>query len=120
MDLVRQAIADLPNVEVEPYSGLTVDFVKKVGADTIVRGLRVVGDFEREFAMALMNKELSPDCEIVWEYISPFYGPFVVYGQANLIYRAYRYGHEYEGLIGKNLDPDKFKWLNGIYGPDAT
>lgn len=64
--------------------------------------------------------EVTPDCEIVWEYISPFYGPFVVYGQANLIYRAYRYGHEHEGLIGKNLDPDKFEWLNGIYGPDAT
>jgi len=64
--------------------------------------------------------EVTPDCEMVWEYVSPFYGPFLVYGQANLIYRAYRYGHEHEGLIGKNLDPDKFKWLNGIYGSDAT
>ncbi len=65
VNLVRQAITDLPNVEVEPFSGLTVDFAKKVGARAIVRGLRVGADFEHEFEMALMNKKLSPDCEVV-------------------------------------------------------
>ncbi len=65
VDLAGQAIADLPNVEVESFSGLIVDFARKVGAQTIVRGLRVGGDFEREFEMALMNKKLSPDCELV-------------------------------------------------------
>lgn len=65
LDLVRQAVADLPNVEVESFSGLTVDFARKVGAQTIVRGLRIGADFEREFEMALMNKNLFPDCELV-------------------------------------------------------
>ena len=65
VDLVRQSIADLPNVDVESFSGLTVDFAKKVGARAIVRGLRIGADFEREFEMALMNKNLSPDCELV-------------------------------------------------------
>ena len=65
IDLVRQSIADLPNVEVESFTGLTVDFASKVGAQTIVRGLRVGADFEREFEMALMNKKLAPDCELV-------------------------------------------------------
>jgi pantetheine-phosphate adenylyltransferase len=65
VDLVRQAIADFPNIEVEPYTGLTVDFARKLGAQTIVRGLRVGADFEREFDMALMNKKLAPDCELV-------------------------------------------------------
>lgn len=65
LDLVRQAIVDLPNVEVEAFSSLTVDFAKKVGAQAMVRGLRVGADFEREFEMALMNKKLSPDCELV-------------------------------------------------------
>ena len=64
-ELVRQATPDLPNVEVECFTGLIVDFVKKMGAQTIVRGLRVGADFEREFEMALMNKKLSPDCELV-------------------------------------------------------
>jgi pantetheine-phosphate adenylyltransferase len=65
VDLAKQATADLPNVEVQPYVGLTVDFAKQVGAKAIVRGLRIGGDFEREFEMALMNKKLYPDCEVV-------------------------------------------------------
>ncbi len=65
VDLVRQSIAGLPNLEVESFNGLTVDFAKGVGARAIVRGLRVGADFEREFEMALMNKKLSPDCEVV-------------------------------------------------------
>ena len=65
VDLVRQAIVGSPNIEVKPYTGLTVDFARKVGAQTIVRGLRVGADFEREFDMALMNKKLAPDCELL-------------------------------------------------------
>ena len=65
VDLVRQAIADLPNVDVESFSGLTVDFAKKVKAQTVVRGLRIGADFEREFEMALMNKKLFPELELV-------------------------------------------------------
>ncbi|MDP3879779.1 MAG: pantetheine-phosphate adenylyltransferase [Dehalococcoidales bacterium] len=65
VDLARQAIAGLSNVEVEPFSGLTVDFARQIGAKTLVRGLRVGADFEREFEMALMNKKLAPDCELV-------------------------------------------------------
>ncbi len=65
VDLVRQSIADLPNVEVESFTSLTVDFAKRVGAQTIVRGLRLAADFERELEMAMMNKKLSPDCELV-------------------------------------------------------
>jgi pantetheine-phosphate adenylyltransferase len=65
VDLTRKAVAHLPNVEVVPFSNLTVDYAKEIGAQTIVRGLRVVGDFEREFAMALMNENLSPDVELV-------------------------------------------------------
>ncbi|MFC1941086.1 pantetheine-phosphate adenylyltransferase [Chloroflexota bacterium] len=65
LELARQAVADLPNVEVKSFSGLTVDFAKAEGAQTMVRGLRIGADFEREFEMALMNKKLSPDCELV-------------------------------------------------------
>ena len=65
VELVRQAIADLPNVEVEPFSGLAVDFAKKVGAQVMVRGLRMSADFEREFDMAMMNKKLYPEIEVV-------------------------------------------------------
>ena len=65
VNLVRQAVANLPNVDVESFSGLAVDFARKVKAQALVRGLRVGADFEREFEMALMNKELFPELELV-------------------------------------------------------
>ena len=65
VELVRQTIVDLPNVEVESFTGLTVDFGKKVKAVAMVRGLRMTGDFEREFNMAMMNKKLYPKLELV-------------------------------------------------------
>ena len=65
VEMVEQAIADLPNVTVESFSGLTVEFAGKAGAQTIVRGLRMSADFEREFDLAMMNKKLSPKLELV-------------------------------------------------------
>jgi pantetheine-phosphate adenylyltransferase len=65
VELVRQAITGLPNVEVEAFSDLTVDFAKRVGVKVMVRGLRMSADFEREFEMALMNKKLAPELELV-------------------------------------------------------
>jgi pantetheine-phosphate adenylyltransferase len=65
VELVRQAIVNLPNVEVKSFAGLTVDFARKVKAQTMVRGLRMGADFEREFDLAMMNKKLYPDCELV-------------------------------------------------------
>jgi len=64
-DLMRKAVANLPNVRVESYSGLTVIFAQRMNAKVIVRGLRMSSDFEREFEMALMNKKLAPDIELV-------------------------------------------------------
>jgi pantetheine-phosphate adenylyltransferase len=63
--LARQALADLPNVQVVPYSGLTVEFARQVKAQTIVRGLRVAYDFELEYRMALTNRQLAPEIEFV-------------------------------------------------------
>jgi pantetheine-phosphate adenylyltransferase len=62
---VKKAVAKLPNVKVVPYNGLTVDFARLMKAKVIVRGLRMSSDFEREFEMALMNKKLGPDIELV-------------------------------------------------------
>ncbi len=65
VDLLRRAVDGLPNVEVTAFSGMTVDFASTVGAKTLVRGLRMSADFEREFEMAQMNKNLRPDLELV-------------------------------------------------------
>ncbi len=65
VDLLRRAVDGLLNVEVTAFSGMTVDFASSVGAKTLVRGLRMSADFEREFEMAQMNKNLRPDLELV-------------------------------------------------------
>jgi len=65
LELVRRAIVNLPNVKAESFTGLTVDFAIKMGAQAMVRGLRMGADFEREFDLAMMNKKLSPELEVV-------------------------------------------------------
>lgn len=64
--LIRESLADLPQVEVTSFRGLLVDFAHERGAVAIVRGLRAVTDFEYEFQMALMNRTLRADVETVF------------------------------------------------------
>jgi pantetheine-phosphate adenylyltransferase len=63
--MLERALAHVPNISVVTYNSLTVDFARQVGAQAIVRGLRVISDFELEFQMALTNKKLAPDVEFV-------------------------------------------------------
>ena len=63
--MFAEAVAHLPNVSVESYSGLTVNVARAIGADVIVRGLRITSDFEYESEMALMNRRMAEDIETV-------------------------------------------------------
>lgn len=65
LQLAEQALRDVPNIEIARYGGLTVEYARQAGAQVIVRGLRVVSDFELEWHMALTNKQLAPDVEVV-------------------------------------------------------
>ena len=65
VSLARRALAHLANVEVKSYAGLTVAFARQENAKVMVRGLRMSADFEKEFEMAMMNKKLAPDLELV-------------------------------------------------------
>ena len=65
VDLVREAVAGSPNIEATSFSELTVNFAERVGAQVMVRGLRMGADFEREFDLAMMNKKLSPNIELI-------------------------------------------------------
>jgi len=64
--MIREAVGPDPRVEVTAFHGLTVDFARKTGATILVRGLRVISDFEYEFQMALMNRRLAPELETVF------------------------------------------------------
>lgn len=65
VEMMTKALAHVPNITVCSYGGLTVDFVRSIGARVIVRGLRVVKDFELEYQMALTNRRLAPDIDTV-------------------------------------------------------
>ena len=67
IELARQAFADAPaaSIRVDSFTGLTVEYARAKGAETIVRGLRAVSDFEYEFKLAHMNDHLAPEIEVV-------------------------------------------------------
>ena len=66
IDILKEVTADLPNVEVEAFSGLLMDYCREKDATAVIRGLRAVSDFEYEMQMALMNKKLNPNVETVF------------------------------------------------------
>lgn len=66
VSLAKEVLADLPNIEITGYNGLTVDFADKVGAKVVVRGLRAVADFEFEFQLATMSRHLNTHVDYVF------------------------------------------------------
>lgn len=63
--LLKQAVVDLPGIEVSTYSILTVHYARQIGAEVIIRGLRDVSDFQHEFQMAQFNQAIDSDIEVV-------------------------------------------------------
>jgi len=65
VDLATRAVAHIANIEVKSYTGITVDFARQIKAQVMVRGLRMSADYEREFEMAMLNRKLYPELELV-------------------------------------------------------
>ena len=65
LEMLRSHTRDFSNVEVAHFRGLTVDFARKVGAVAIIRGLRVISDFEYELSMAINNEKMNPNVDTV-------------------------------------------------------
>jgi pantetheine-phosphate adenylyltransferase len=72
-DFIQEATADLPNVEVQIFSTLLVEFARDNGAKAILKGLRAISDFEYEFEMAQLNRKLDPGIESMYMISSPHY-----------------------------------------------
>jgi pantetheine-phosphate adenylyltransferase len=98
-ELVRKSVTNLPNVEVGVFSGLTVAFAKEMNAQTIVRGLRMSADFEREFDLAMMNKKLAPDTELIC-LMSDLKYQFL---SSSLLKEAARLGGDITNLVPKHV-----------------
>jgi pantetheine-phosphate adenylyltransferase len=95
LDMLRVAIGAEPRITVQTFEGLLADFAKRAGAAVVVRGLRAVSDFEYEFQMALMNRQLHPSLETV------FLVPAVdlTYLSSSLVREVARYGGDVSGLV---------------------
>jgi pantetheine-phosphate adenylyltransferase len=72
-DFIREATAKLPNVEVQVFATLLVEFARENNATAIVKGLRAISDFEYEFEMAQLNRKLDPGIESIYVIASPHY-----------------------------------------------
>lgn len=99
VELATEAVAHLPNVEVKSYTGITVEFAREIGAQVMVRGLRMIGDFEWEFEMAMMNRMLYPDLEVVCFMASQQY-QFI---SASLIKEVAGLGGDIDSLVPPNV-----------------
>ncbi|MDD5287846.1 MAG: pantetheine-phosphate adenylyltransferase [Dehalococcoidales bacterium] len=97
--LVKKSVKDYPNIEVQPFTGMVVAFARKTGAQTMVRGLRMSTDFEREFEMALMNKKLDHELELVCLMTSLQY-QFV---SSSLLKEVTALGGDIESLVPKHV-----------------
>lgn len=97
--LVREAVREWDNVEVDTFDGLLVDYAKRVGASLVLRGLRAVSDFEYELQMAMMNRRLAPDIETVFLMPSEAYS----YVSSRLVREVARLGGEVKGLVPDNV-----------------
>ena len=99
VEMAQQAVTHLPNVEVQPFSGLAVKFAKRVKAQAMVRGLRVSADFEREFDMAMMNRRLNPELELVCLMAKPEYQ----FLSSSLLKEVARLGGSIDDLVPKHV-----------------
>jgi pantetheine-phosphate adenylyltransferase len=93
--LMKKALKHIPNAKVVSYNGLTVEFARQMKAKVIVRGLRMSSDFEKEFEMALMNKKLASDVEVVC-FMTKLEFEFV---SSSLLKEAARLGGHIDDLV---------------------
>jgi pantetheine-phosphate adenylyltransferase len=107
VDMFRQAVEEIPNVEVEMFDELMVDFARRKGAVAIVRGIRAVTDFENEFDMALMNRKMAPHLESVYLMTNQDY----LYVSASRIREVARLGYDVSDLV----PPHVFKALQAKF-----
>jgi len=96
--LIKQAVPD-KRVDVQSFEGLLAEFAKKVGASVIIRGLRAVSDFEYEFQMALMNRNLASKIETV--FLVPAFD--LTFVSSSLVREVARFGGDVSQLVDRTV-----------------
>ena len=101
IELLKTATADYSNVEVCSFSGLLVDFLRKIDVKVVIKGIRAVSDFEYEFQMALTNKALYPELETLFMHSSQEY----MFLSSSVVREVAKYGGSLTGLVPEELIP---------------
>lgn len=98
--LARAVTSELPNVSVQPFSVLLVDFARSIGATAVVKGLRATTDFEYEFQMAMLNYQLESELETLFVMSSPAY----MYVSSSIVKEVASLGGEVSGLVPQQVE----------------
>jgi pantetheine-phosphate adenylyltransferase len=107
VDLIKEVTKDIPNIEADSYSGLLVDYARKVGATANIRGLRAVSDFEYEMQITSMNRLLNQDLETFFIMTRNQYS----FLSSSIVKEVARYGADVSELVPKVVETalkDKF------------
>ena len=112
VEMTRAVFASMPNVEVDTFDGLLVDYVERRKAQVIVRGLRAVSDFEYEFQMALMNRRLNGKIETVFMMPAEQYS----YISSRLIKEVFSLGGRVQGLVPELVEERLREKVSGVRG----
>ena len=99
VSMVKDSIRPLKNVIVDDFNGLVVDYVRSKGSQVMIRGLRMISDFESEFQMALTNRKLSEDIETIFMMPSESYS----YISSKLMKEAAKLGADVKNFIPKKV-----------------
>ncbi len=108
VDMARKIFADQPQVLVEPFSGLLVDYVERRGCRVILRGLRAVSDFEYEFQMALMNRKMKRHIQTVF-MMTDYQWLFI---SSTIVKAAAQLGGDIKGVVPEEV----YRRLREKYG----
>jgi pantetheine-phosphate adenylyltransferase len=95
IEILKHSMQDFKNVEVDSFSGLTVDYAASRNAQAVLRGLRALSDFEYEFQLALMNRRLNRDIQTVFLMT----GMRWIYTSSSIIKEAAYFGGDIEGMV---------------------
>lgn len=110
--LLQRVTTKLDNVEIDYFSGLLVNYMKRKHAKVIVKGLRAVSDFEYEFQMALMNNKLSPEIETLFMMTSSKYS----YLSSSIVKEVARLGGCLKELVPEEIIPDIISKIRDVRG----
>ncbi len=108
MDFIHRSTAHLSGVRVDSFSGLLVDYMKKSGANVVIRGLRALSDFEYEFQMAAMNAKLAKDIETIF-LMTDINHSFL---SSSMVKELAYHGGDITGLVPETIKKDVIK----LYG----